>query len=136
MERVSTFEMFIFIEGLWLCESSASTTVNIYDPCDAAAQNTFWDSLLSVKNVSNKVWILAGDFNVIRFSHERKGCVTRNTGTNAFNNFTEKDELPEVRLFGKRFTWFGSAGKMSKLHTFLVFEKWFQDQSDFVEICV
>ncbi|KAK8626262.1 hypothetical protein V6N13_133913 [Hibiscus sabdariffa] len=85
-----------------------------------AAQITLWDNLLFVKQVSNRVWILACDFNAIRFSHERQGCTSRDSSSIEFNNFIEKGELKEVKLVGKKFNWFGPVGKMSMLDKFLV----------------
>ncbi|KAK8489737.1 hypothetical protein V6N11_041897 [Hibiscus sabdariffa] len=67
-----------------------------------------------------------------RFSHERKGCMSRDSGSIEFNNFIEKRELQEVKLVRKKFTWFRPVRKRCMLDRFLVSESWFQDQPELV----
>ncbi|KAL4303527.1 hypothetical protein GQ457_10G010910 [Hibiscus cannabinus] len=132
LERVIKFDRFIVIEGVWNWEKLSVSMVNVYDPCEAVAQDLLWDNLLAEKSGSNRVWILAGVFNAIRFRNERKGCVSKVKVSSAFNNFIEKGDLQEVKLVGRRFTWFGPTGKRSLLDRFLVSDSWLQNQSDLV----
>ncbi|KAL4290498.1 hypothetical protein GQ457_14G024150 [Hibiscus cannabinus] len=132
LERVIKFDRFIVIEGVWNWEKLSVSMVNVCAPCEAVAQDLLWDNLLAEKSGSNRVWILAGDFNAIRFRYERKGCVSKVKVSSAFNNFIEKGDLQEAKLVGRRFTWFGPTGKRSLLDRFLVSDSWLQNQSDLV----
>lgn len=54
------------------------SVVNIYSPCTMAGKRKLWEDLLRVKNrFGNGLWCLVGDFNVVRYSKERKGIGLR-----------------------------------------------------------
>ncbi|GKE73933.1 RNA-directed DNA polymerase, eukaryota, partial [Tanacetum coccineum] len=60
--------------------------------------------------------ILMGDFNEVRWEHERFGSVFNHVQANKFNEFISEVELVDVPLGGYMFTWSDSAAsKMSKI---------------------
>lgn len=46
---------------------------NVYGPNDARLRDEFWAELEDVRNRWDLPWCVGGDFNVIRFSHEKRG---------------------------------------------------------------
>nr|GEW36604.1 RNA-directed DNA polymerase, eukaryota, nucleotide-binding alpha-beta plait domain protein [Tanacetum cinerariifolium] len=65
--------------------------------------------------------ILLGDFNEVRFEHERYAFVFNPNGANVFNNFIASSSLVDLPMDGFSFTWsHKSASKMSKLDRFLI----------------
>ncbi|GJY47762.1 RNA-directed DNA polymerase, eukaryota [Tanacetum coccineum] len=66
---------------------------------------------------------IIGDFNEVRFEHERRGSLFNSHGANSFNNFITRTGLIDLPLEGYSFTWaHKSASKMSKLDRFLISE--------------
>lgn len=54
-------------------------------------------------------WIVAGDFNTIRWSHEKSGgTVPRAVGLIQFNDCIQEAGLMELKLVGPVFTWSNS----------------------------
>ncbi|GJX39469.1 RNA-directed DNA polymerase, eukaryota [Tanacetum coccineum] len=85
-----------------------------------------WDPRLFVKDnsiVSDSFLAISGDFNEVRFEHERRGSLFNSHGANSFNNFITRTGLIDLPLEGYSFTWaHKSASKMSKLDRFLISE--------------
>ncbi|GJW19101.1 RNA-directed DNA polymerase, eukaryota [Tanacetum coccineum] len=66
---------------------------------------------------------ISGDFNEVRFEHERRGSLFNSHGANSFNNFITRTGLIDLPLEGYSFTWaHKSTSTMSKLDRFLIFE--------------
>ncbi|KAK8652787.1 hypothetical protein V6N13_126812 [Hibiscus sabdariffa] len=68
LEKMFTFDRFLIFEGEWIWEALVASMVNLYAPCDVAAQVIVWNNFLSVKEVSNWILNIAGVYNVIRYS--------------------------------------------------------------------
>jgi hypothetical protein len=50
-------------------------------------------------------WLLCGDFNVIRFKHEKSSYNFQNKANAFFNAFLDDYNLIEYELSSRRFTW-------------------------------
>lgn len=65
----------------------------------------FLDELQCIKQDDQTPWLLVGDFNLIRFSHEKNKPNFRLRGANAFNDIINELALIEIPLLDRRFTW-------------------------------
>lgn len=45
----------------------------VYGPNHSSDNKAFWGELNQVAGLWSHPWVIGGDFNVIRFSHEKKG---------------------------------------------------------------
>ncbi|GJU23372.1 RNA-directed DNA polymerase, eukaryota [Tanacetum coccineum] len=69
-------------------------------------------------------YVLLGDFNEVRYEHERHGSFFNPHGANSFNNFITTTGLIDLPLEGYSFTWsHKSASKMSKCNDELLQER-------------
>ncbi|GKB06122.1 RNA-directed DNA polymerase, eukaryota [Tanacetum coccineum] len=85
--------------------------------------STVSDSFLAISDSWDGECVLLGDFNEVRFEHERRGSLFNSHGANSFNNFITRTGLIDLPLEGYSFTWaHKSASKMSKLDRFLISE--------------
>lgn len=75
----------------------------------------------------NKIWILCGDFNEVRFEEERKGSMFSVNGAHVFNSFIANCGLVDLHLGGRKYTWMNTeASKFSKLDRFIVSDMFLQ----------
>ncbi|KAK8624172.1 hypothetical protein V6N13_065525 [Hibiscus sabdariffa] len=89
-------------------------------------QREFWQQIVSIILPKNIAWCVGGDFDMVCREEERRGCAFSSRGISEFCDFVEKAALCDISMQGKRFTWFGSGNKRSKLDRFLVSNDWFQ----------
>jgi len=77
----------------------------------------------------NKVWCVVWDFNYIR-RKERKSLIFVSDYSNqisGFNNFIEKDDLVDIPMVGRKFTWYKPNGYVkSRIDKVLVSRKWLE----------
>lgn len=75
----------------------------------------------------NSAWVLAGDFNALRSTNDRRGMAIQTmTGEmEEFSEFIEELDLIDQPLTGRKYTWH-RANKtcMSRLGRFLISEEW------------
>lgn len=65
--------------------------------------------------------MIFGNFNDVRFCHERKGSKMDERETKTFNDFIRGNNLIDVKISGTNFTWIKGGGeKLSKLDRFLI----------------
>ncbi|KAK8549189.1 hypothetical protein V6N13_063585 [Hibiscus sabdariffa] len=69
---------------------------------------------------------VGGDFNVVMWIEERRGCAISARGISEFCEFVEAAAPSDVPIHGKDFSWFGSGNKCSRLDRFLVSKEWFE----------
>nr|GEU93941.1 RNA-directed DNA polymerase, eukaryota [Tanacetum cinerariifolium] len=90
--------------------------------CDSfvAVRRMLWDYFSHLIDSWDGECVLMGDFNEVRFEHERHGTVFNFQGANAFNSFITMAGLIDLPLECYSFTWsHKSASKMSKLDRYL-----------------
>ncbi|GJT32028.1 RNA-directed DNA polymerase, eukaryota [Tanacetum coccineum] len=96
----------------------------VWDPRLFVKDNSMvLDSFLAISDSWDGEYILLGDFNEVRFDHERHGSLFNSHSANAFNNFISMAGLIDLPLERYSFTWARkSASKMSKLDRFFISE--------------
>ncbi|KAG5617008.1 hypothetical protein H5410_016832, partial [Solanum commersonii] len=85
-----------------------------------------YGELGAVRGLFNGPWVVAGDFNVVRFPYEKKNCNRFNKEMEEFSEFIKDMELQDLPLVGGRFTWRKGDGYdiAARLDRFLISEEW------------
>ncbi|CAK8561844.1 unnamed protein product [Lathyrus sativus] len=112
---------YLGIQFLW--KNQNLIVVNVYAPCGSADRRKLWRELAKIKsNFSGAGWIVAGDFNEVKFKEERKGTSANSMkDMNFFSEFITEMNLTDLPVVGNKFTWFNSNGKCrSRLDRFFV----------------
>ncbi|XVF04129.1 hypothetical protein REPUB_Repub05bG0055500 [Reevesia pubescens] len=78
---------------------------NVYAPNDDGERARFWEEFASILGCYDVPWILGGDFNVVRFPHEKKGLVLNQGPMNLFSEFIENLDFVDLPVTGGYFTW-------------------------------
>ncbi|GJU13397.1 RNA-directed DNA polymerase, eukaryota [Tanacetum coccineum] len=116
-------DSFLAISGTWIPSSTKLLIISVYAPQDLTERKMLWDFIRHLIDSWDGECILLGDFNEVRYEHERHGSLFNSHGANSFNNFITMTCLSDLHLEGYSFTWaHKSASKMSKLDRFLIFE--------------
>lgn len=69
-----------------------------------------WKSNIDESKDSGLPWIVAGDFNTIRWTHEKEGgAIPRAAGLIEFNDCIQEAGLIDLKLSGASFTWSNSS---------------------------
>ncbi|GJY52247.1 RNA-directed DNA polymerase, eukaryota [Tanacetum coccineum] len=90
---------------------------------DLTERSMLWDFIHHLIDSWDRECVLLGDFNKVRFEHERHGSLFNSHGANSFINFIIRTGLIDLPLEGYTFTWaHKSASKMSKLDKILISE--------------
>ncbi|KAL8481255.1 hypothetical protein ACS0TY_027688 [Phlomoides rotata] len=116
------------INGLWTADNTRCTLINVYAPNNSKHRWELWDNfaLAAEQFKDSRVGIIT-DFNTIREPCDRSGR-RQNTDTkdmNKFDDFINISNLTEIKLSGKKFTWYRPDGTCkSKLDRFLVNDEW------------
>lgn len=130
----SSFEgsNFIGLEGVWEAHMQPCTIVNVYSPCNLEEKRVLWTELLERRRISSVAsWCVAGDFNAVRTTDERKGHMVGSTQhrreSEEFNTFIAAMQLLDLPLIGRKYTWYRPNGSaMSRLDRFLLSQEWVQ----------
>ncbi|KAL4204347.1 hypothetical protein AMTRI_Chr01g131670 [Amborella trichopoda] len=98
----------------------------IYGPNSPTLRNRLWSKLELVASLPHPIWRLGGDFNVIRWSHERNSSTSISQGMRDFSYFINWNELLDIPLQGSRYTWSNHTTNptLSKLDRFLFSLNW------------
>ncbi|XVE95789.1 hypothetical protein REPUB_Repub02eG0163900 [Reevesia pubescens] len=78
---------------------------NIYAPNDDGERSQLWEELLSILSNLAVHWCLGGDFNVVRYPHEKNGVGYNLGAMFQFSDFIEELGLVDLQLEGGKFTW-------------------------------
>ncbi|GAU16975.1 hypothetical protein TSUD_37330 [Trifolium subterraneum] len=101
---------------------------NVYAPCDDGAKQGLWDSLSArIQSLGRRRVCVCGDFNVVKHVDERRTSRggPRSLDHIPFNLFIDDNNLIDLPLSGRKFTWFKGDGlSMSRLDRFLLSEEW------------
>jgi len=60
---------------------------NVYGPCDHGSKQCFLDSLKNIADSVHGPWVILGDFNLIRFPHEKSNDNFNTQEADWFNDF-------------------------------------------------
>ncbi|GLU02749.1 hypothetical protein SLE2022_199870 [Rubroshorea leprosula] len=116
---------FIGVFGLWGVEEIPVYILNIYSPCQLSSKRVLWEELQVLINSRKGKWCLAGDFNAVRRAEERAGCTVVSNEMREFDAFIHNNELCDLPLIGRKYTWYNSNGQqMSRIDRFLFSEDW------------
>ncbi|XVF28890.1 hypothetical protein REPUB_Repub15cG0071800 [Reevesia pubescens] len=126
----------IGIKGIWKIFGVECYVVNVYAPCCAARKKKLWSDIHNWRLDLWGIWCIAGDFNIVRNSSERKGCSEIGNGVKEFNEFIHKGELIDLSLLNRKFTWFRSGVKRSRLDRFLVNMDWLLKFQNLTQSCL
>nr|GEX78691.1 RNA-directed DNA polymerase, eukaryota [Tanacetum cinerariifolium] len=120
-DNSKVLDSFVAVYGTWIPSTTKLLVITIYAPQDLSERRLLWEYLHHLLDLWDGESILLGDFNEVRFKHERYGSVFNPNGANVFNNFIASSSLVDLPMDGYSFTWsHKSASKMSKLDRFLI----------------
>ncbi|GJV80887.1 putative RNA-directed DNA polymerase [Tanacetum coccineum] len=110
---------FLGVIGAWVGASKQVGLLNVYAPQLSSLKDQLWIDIENFIKSYDAVWILFGDFNVVRCHDERIGSLFNAYEANSFNDFISRLGLFDFPLGGMRFTRFDKSGrKASKLDRF------------------
>ncbi|GAU41930.1 hypothetical protein TSUD_139160 [Trifolium subterraneum] len=93
--------------------------VNVYAPCNDGAKQGLWDSLTTrIHSLGRRRVCVCGDFNAVKHIDERRSSrgSSRSLDHVPFNRFIDDNNLIDLPLSGRKFTWFkGDDLSMSRL---------------------
>lgn len=78
---------------------------NVYAPASPEVRYAFLDEFKSIVPPHHTPWMISGDFNMIRFSHEKNNANFRFAEAEAFNDCINDMSLIELPLTDRSFTW-------------------------------
>ncbi|CAN6236003.1 unnamed protein product [Urochloa humidicola] len=81
------------------------TVTNVYAPSDHRDSFEFLDGLRELKPHIRGVWLLAGDFNLVRSAADKKGATPDARLCSAFNDALSDIGVIELPLLDRLFTW-------------------------------
>lgn len=98
----------------------------VYGPVLNGEVDDFLEELDNIKARWNLPWCIGGDFNLIRYSHEMKDMMGRDTRMIKFRYFIDRWKLIDGPLKGSKYTWsnFHDNSSMSQLDRFLFCNNW------------
>ncbi|GMP23991.1 hypothetical protein CsSME_00001404 [Camellia sinensis var. sinensis] len=93
-------------------KGTAGGLICIWDPavftlsgCCCHMRFSFWVNILKLKSSFPYPWCMGGDFNEISLISERVGCSRRDRGMKHLNDFIGNNELHDLPLHGRKYTW-------------------------------
>lgn len=94
---------------LTVCLTSTATNLslritNVYAPASPELRPVFLDELKNISYPSNTPWLICGDFNMIRYAHEKNNNF-RQSEAEAFNDCINDLNLIELPLLDRLYTW-------------------------------
>ncbi|GKV12444.1 hypothetical protein SLEP1_g23583 [Rubroshorea leprosula] len=121
--------------GQWGSEEVPCLFSNVYAPCDKQERRRLWAELqATLSNYNDRWWCIGGDFNAIRSVEEKQGKYIDFGSMDAFNNFISSNELVDLPMKGRKYTWYRSHGKArSRLDRFLVSDHFLQSFQNVVQ---
>ncbi|XP_073362178.1 uncharacterized protein [Aegilops tauschii subsp. strangulata] len=77
----------------------------VYAPQDEAAKIMFLSDLHDMRATCNGPWLLSGDFNMIISPEDKNNGNLHHTSMRRFRHFIADEELRDIYLHGRRYTW-------------------------------
>ncbi|GKV23714.1 hypothetical protein SLEP1_g33413 [Rubroshorea leprosula] len=122
-EKVSVVEKpgALAIFGLWGEKKQKCCIVNVNASCNRNERMETWTELLKMIEEGEGFWCIAGDFNSVRSTEERRGRSEHSRYREDLNEFIENAGLVDLPLIRRKFTWYkGDGSAMSRLDRFLL----------------
>ncbi|KAJ0892121.1 putative RNA-directed DNA polymerase [Helianthus annuus] len=111
MDRVVKNSNWLLVSGVIKGSGHMYHMLNVYSSQNIAAKRVLWEDIHRLLGEGGGRWIVAGDFNSVRYPEER-----RNSN---FNDFIDDSGLHEYSLKGRRFT-FVAGDKLSRIDRLFV----------------
>lgn len=86
-------------------DSTQWQITTVYGPVDKSLKRALWEELDSIRNPFFPMWVLCGDFNVIRNRKEKSSVNFDVRISHFFNSFISRHNLIEYKLNNRRYTW-------------------------------
>ncbi|XP_035843953.1 uncharacterized protein LOC110931403 [Helianthus annuus] len=119
---------FLLIKGVLNGCGSWLSIFNVYAPQGISAKKGLWDLLEGVVDGLSGLFLLAGDFNAVRYPEERKNTMFKPRCASNFNSFIFNTGLLEYKMFDRQFTRWVDCGKKMNSNfgpkPFRVFNSW------------
>ncbi|XP_022014802.1 uncharacterized protein LOC110914308 [Helianthus annuus] len=100
--------------------------MNVYAPQQSVAKRVVWNDIEQSMSTAEGYWVVAGAFNSVRDSSERKNSKFHVSSTQEFNDFIDRANLHEYGLRGRKFT-FAAGNKLSRIDRILVNWEFFME---------
>ncbi|GJX30847.1 RNA-directed DNA polymerase, eukaryota [Tanacetum coccineum] len=95
---------FVGVVGSWHGVASKVGLVNIYAHQATSHKEALWGAIDGLISSFGAIWIIFGDFNVVRYVDERTESYFDISEANSFNDFTYMNGLVDIPLTHKCFT--------------------------------
>ena len=82
----------------------AFAVTNVYAPCKPPERDCFLDELHSLAPSCDLLWMIVGDFNLVRGPEDKNTASLDTTGVEAFNSFIDDLVLQELPLLDRMYT--------------------------------
>jgi len=111
MSRFCNGRNYFIIKGIWKLGTKVPVTiVTVYCSGSLREKKEVWEEISNFRVLQvTKAWCVVGDFNSIRRREERKNLLSvSDYGSEivGFNNFIEKEELDDILMIDRKFTWY------------------------------
>ena len=111
----------IIMKGNWKESNKDVCFVNVYAGQSIQKRKDLWNHISAFIRKWEGAIFIFGDFNEVRNRSERRGSVFDARGAKELNEFITKNELEDLKIGGKEFTWTNKkATKMSRLDRVLI----------------
>jgi exonuclease III len=118
----------LLIHGQFLQTQTEFFLFNVYAPWDTNAKLDLWGLLTGrLQQLGRQKVCVCGDFNAVRSDEERRSVrhSLASPDQGAFNQFIDDNDLVDLPLCGRSFTWYKGDGRsMSRIDRFLLSEDW------------
>uniref|UniRef100_A0A2N9GQ21 Reverse transcriptase domain-containing protein n=1 Tax=Fagus sylvatica TaxID=28930 RepID=A0A2N9GQ21_FAGSY len=102
LEKLDSVVCQFSVSCLWktLADGLDWVGTGLYGPTADGLRHGLWNELRSVRQKWGLPWCVFGDFNVVRFPSERKGCTRLMSHMMDFSDFIEESHLVDLPLGG------------------------------------
>ncbi|XP_021986412.1 uncharacterized protein LOC110882783 [Helianthus annuus] len=109
-QSVIKHDSFLVVSGRLVGSDVRINVANIYASRDFSKRRALWEDLRRVKEGSNGVWIMVGDFNEVREEGDRMLSRFDSFGASLFNMFIAETGMFEYQMGGYKFTFMPEDG--------------------------
>ncbi|KAK2403399.1 DNA-(apurinic or apyrimidinic site) endonuclease [Trifolium repens] len=128
----------LWCHGRFIKSGEEFFVANVYAPCDDGAKQRLWDSISArLQALGGSRVCICGDFNAVKHVDERRSARVGHQSLDhvPFNRFIDDNNLVDLPLIGRKFTWFKGDGlSMSRLDRFLLSKEWCLDWPNYQQV--